>query len=92
MKEMKNRKNRPMKKLLSLTFVMMLALSSQAQVFVLEEDGSDRVGNSSDINTIIPLHKVEYDQENDYVPLGSGALALAGLGIGYLLAKKRKND
>ena len=80
-----------MKKVLSLTFVMMLALSSQAQVFVLEGEGAQRAGNSSDINTIIPLHNVEYDQENDYVPLGSGVIALAGLGFGYLLAKKRKN-
>ena len=92
MKEMNNRKNRPMKKLLSLTFVMMLALSSQAQVFVLEDEGAQRAGNSSDINTIIPLHNVEYDQENDYVPLGSGVIALAGLGFGYLLVKKRKQD
>ena len=94
MKEMNNRKNRSMKKVLSLTFVMMLALAGQAQVFIFDEDGSNRAGNSSEINTIIPLHNVEYDQENEeiYVPLGSGVLALAGLGIGYALAKKRKQD
>ena len=92
MKEMNKIKNRSMKKVLSLTFVMMLALAGQAQVFVLEGEGAQRAGNSSDINTIIPLHNVEYDQENDYVPLGSGVIALAGLGFSYLLAKKRKQD
>lgn len=92
MKEMNNRKNGTMKKVLSLTFVMMLALAGQAQVFIFDEDGSNRAGNTSDINTIIPFHNVEYDQENDYIPLGSGVLALAGLGFGYLLAKKRKQD
>ena len=78
--------------LLSLSFVLALSFSGQAQVFTLDEDNERSGASGSDINTIIPLHNVEYDQENDFVPLGGGVLALAGLGFGYLLVKKRKQD
>ena len=87
-------KVKSMKKiLLSMFFVLALAMGAQAQVFLMTKDESNRADEEpSDISTIIPEHFVEYDQENDYVPLGSGIFALAGLGFGYLLAKKRKQD
>ena len=79
-----------------MAMVMMLFLtitfSAQGQVFIMGEE-SDRAGaDGSDVNTIIPLHNVEFDQENEdiYVPIGSGTLVLAGLGLCYLMKKNRK--
>ena len=88
------RKDKSMKKtILSMFFVLAFSLGTQAQIFLMTKDESNRADEEpSDISTIIPEHFVEYDQENDYVPLGSGIFALAGLGFGYLLAKKRKQD
>ena len=78
---------------LSLTFVLALSVTGRSQVFVLSDDGTDRNGTGSgDVNVIVPGHFVEYDQESDYVPLGGGLMALTGMGIGYLLSKKRKED
>ena len=95
MKTRIEKKNITMKKVvLSLVFVFAMVVSGQSQIFVMSEDGAtgrDGTGVSGS-EAIIPLHSVEYDQEVNYVPLGSGILALAGLGIGYALAKKRKQE
>ena len=70
---------------------LMMSVAVKAQVFMLEEDASnDRNGENAEIlNGFIPENGVEYDQ-GEYVPVGSGALLLAGLAGAYLLGKKKK--
>lgn len=76
------------------TMILLLTItfSAKGQVFIMgEESSSDRAGtDASGVNTIIPIHNVEFDQENEYVPLGGGTLVLAGLGLCYLLKKNKK--
>lgn len=86
--------NNTMKRLvLSLTLVFALAMAGQAQIFILSDEDNERIGNG-ELTLNVPEHFVDYDQEEEteYVPLGSGLLALTGMGFGYLLAKKRKED
>ncbi len=67
-----------------------MAVSAQAQVFLLEEDNQDnRIASEDGVGVIVPLHDVECDQTN-YAPLGCGTLLLAGLAGAYLLGKKKK--
>ncbi len=77
---------------MSMLLLLTITFSAQGQVFIMGEE-SDRAGaDGSDVNTIIPLHNVEFDQENEdiYVPIGSGTFVLAGLGLCYLLKKNKK--
>ena len=82
-----------MKKIMTIMAAMLLmAGTAKAQVFILENDkANQREGSTAEeINLIIPLQGVDYDQ---YTPLGSGVLLLAGLGAAYTAAKgkgKRK--
>ena len=81
-------------KRLALTIAMVLGmmLGTNAQVFMMDDDGDNgRVGAGDEISVIVPIHGVEYDQTN-YTPLGGGALLLAGLGAAYLMRKKNKQN
>ena len=70
---------------------LMMSAAANAQVFVLEQDESNaRTDEGAEImNGFIPENGVQYDQ-GEYVPVGSGALLLAGLAGAYLLGKKKK--
>ena len=46
----------------------------------------------NDIGLIIPIHEVDFDQAEPYVPVGSGIAMLAALGGAYLLGKRKKED
>ena len=78
------------KRIIIVLAVLLMTVSAQAQIFILEEGAQDNRYVSEDgVGVIVPLHDVEYDQTN-YTPLGSGALLLAGLAGAYLLGKKKK--
>ena len=78
---------------MSMLLLLTITFSAKGQVFIMGEDAGRNGTDASDVNTIIPLHNVEYDQENEdiYVPLGGGSLLLAGLGLCYLLKKNKKD-
>lgn len=76
---------------MSMLLLLTITFSAKGQVFIMGEDAGRNGTDASDVNTIIPLHNVEYDQENEYTPLGGGVLVLAGLGLCYLLKKNRKD-
>lgn len=76
---------------MSMLLLLTITFSAKGQVFIMGEDADRNGTDASDVNTIIPLHNVEYDQENEYTPLGGGVLVLAGLGLCYLLKKNKKD-
>ena len=41
---------------------------------------------------LLPGHDLETDVDADETPLGSGIIALMGLGAAYLVAKKRREE
>ena len=78
------------KRIIIVLAVLLMTVSAQAQVFLLEEGVQDnRVVSEDGVGVIVPLHDVECDQTN-YAPLGCGTLLLAGLAGAYLLGKKKK--
>lgn len=87
-KEIRNMRQK--KKILVMAAMMLFCNMSQAQIFIVEDDGSnERLGATSEqINLIIPHQGVDWDQY--YTPLGEGILLLAAMGGAYLLNKKRK--
>ena len=77
------------KRIMILAAALMFAASASAQVFVLEENDNQREG--TDFNISNPEFGDGTDfYEETYVPVGSGALLLAGLAGAYLLGKKKK--
>ena len=80
------------KALLSMLFVMAFSVGVQAQVFLMAEDDNRNGADPFSIDINVPIHFEEYDQYEDYVPLGGGLLTLTSLGLGYVLAKKRKQE
>ena len=71
-----------------LAAALMLAFSAPAQVFMLNENESQRDGSETpDFN----IYNPDFGQGTDfYAPVGSGALLLAGLAGAYLLGKKKE--
>ena len=88
-----NKKNRKIG-ILKIAFMMLmligLAIPTQAQIFMVDEDACNNRQSESDINAVIPYHFVEIDQENSYAPLGEGLALLVAMGGAYALAKRRK--
>lgn len=76
------------KKIISLLAIIMLLVgNATAQVFIIEDETTNRSGTLDPSGMIIP----ELGSTNDqYLPLGSGTAILVGFGAAYLLAKKRK--
>ena len=73
--------------ILSLAIIMLLAGNATPQVFLLGEETSPRSGTLDPSGMVIP----ELGSTNDqYLPLGSGAVLLAGLAGAYLIVKKKK--
>lgn len=93
MKKMNNKNLNPMRRLMTLMAVVFaLSATAHAQVFLLDEDSPRSGSSGEDVNAIIPIHFEQFDQENDdlFVPVGSGTLLLTGLCLGYGIAKKKK--
>ena len=86
----KHRKTEILKKVSVLLMLIGLAIPTQAQVFMVDEDAYNNRQSESDINAVIPYHFVEIDQENSYAPLGEGLALLVAMGGAYALAKRRK--
>lgn len=91
----KNLKNgQPMcKKVAKVLVVLMLMFSTwplHAQVFIQDEEfeGRGRTGYE-DFGLVVPYQGGDQDQ---YVPLGDGVLALTLLGGAYLMKKLRKKE
>lgn len=73
--------------ILSLAIIMLLVGNAKAQVFLIGEESSPRSGTLDPSGMVIP----ELGSTNDqYLPLGSGAVLLAGLAGAYLIGKKKK--
>ena len=73
--------------------MLLLSMPLRSQVFLTQEDlDSERDGQWEDIGLIIPIHEVDFDQAEPYVPVGSGIAMLAALGGAYLLGKRKKED
>ena len=75
------------------TFIVAICLTfgtnlMYGQVFVLEDEESNRSGQMTDQGLIVPGYNLTIDQY--YAPLGSGALLLAGLAGAYLIGKKKE--
>jgi hypothetical protein len=83
-----------MKKILLIfTLLLTLAAPMRAQVFIMEEDENDRLGNvfgNGQWNNII-VHGSPDDQTN-WVPFGEGILMLTALGGAYLMRKKKSSN
>ena len=81
-----------MKKIFFLTVSMlMLLMPLHSQVFMTQEDlNKDRSQKWEDAGLVVPIHERDFgEEEEDYVPMGSGLAMLAVLGGAYLLGKKR---
>ncbi len=70
---MKNAKgNRKMRKaIIMLVTMLFVAMPLRSQVFLTQEDlDSEREGQWADIGLIIPIHEQDFDQAEEYAPLG----------------------
>ena len=75
------------------TLILLLAGAAQAQVFTMTEEENDRAAGDMDaVLGRIPYHGVDYDQANDFAPVGEGMLLLTALGGCYLLGKRKKEE
>ena len=73
--------------------LLLLASTAHAQVFMTNDDDNLRVEQGDmDVFGRIPDHGVEYDQANDFAPVGEGMLLLTALGGVYLLGKGRQKN
>ena len=81
------------KSFMLLVTMLFMAMPMRSQVFLTQEDlDSERDGQWEDIGLIIPIHEQDFDQAENFAPMGSGIALLAALGGAYLLGKKRKNS
>ena len=72
-----------------LTILLMVAGTASAQVFMLNE-GSSNQREGEDPSDLPFIPNLGETNDQGYVPLGSGALLLAGLAGAYLLGKKKE--
>lgn len=70
--------------------VLSFSITLNAQIFIIDDDASDS-RELDEFNIYNPdWHGSGEDWFEEYVPVGSGALLLAGLAGAYLLGKKKK--
>ena len=82
-----------MKKIMTVMAAMLLLAGSlKAQIFIFDDDESSLrdVSSAEEVSLIIPIEGSTDDQYGEYVPVGSGALLLAGLAGAYLIGKKKE--
>ena len=89
------------KRIITISIILGLALSSFAQRAKVEENGGlfNRGQSVSDGGRDIELLRFptygsshDSDANNHVTPLGSGIAVLMGLGAAYMVAKKRKEE
>ena len=71
--------------------MLMAAVPTMAQVFIMEDDESmnPRDPNGSiTFNVMVPTEDTNTDQ---YIPLGEGVLLLSGLAGAYLLHRRKRD-
>jgi len=90
---MKHNISKSKKVFMLMAAMLLLSMPLRSQVFLTQEDlDSERDGQWEDIGLIIPIHEVDFDQAEPWVPAGSGIAVLAALGGAYLLGKRKKED
>ena len=62
-----------------------------AQVFIDEDEMNENRGTmaTGGFGAMVPQQQLNVDQ---YIPVGDGLLLLGGLGITYLLGKRKKDE
>ena len=79
------------KTVLTIAIILGMTFGASAQVFMLDSYENQRDGSETpDFNINNPDNFGNGSDYYEYVPLGSGALLLAGLAGAYLLGKKKK--
>ncbi len=73
------------------TAIMMAVAPAFGQIIITEEDANHNRAeqNNSNIGVMVLQEGVNYDQWK-YAPLDGGVLLLAGLGVAYLMGKRKK--
>jgi len=74
---------------LSLLFLTAMLSNTEAQIILMDSDESRSRVEVEGTPPFIPILGVNYDQ---YAPLPEGLTLLCGLGIAYLMKKKRKME
>lgn len=74
------------------TLLLLMASVANAQVFTTDEEVNNRAAGDMEVLGRIPYHSVDYDQANDFAPVGEGILLLTALGGCYLLGKRKKEE
>ena len=79
------------KRILTIVAVLMMAITpSMAQIFLDDDDYNNaRCEYTGELGVIVPMQNDLHDQ---YVPVGEGLVLLTGLGVAYLLGKRKKNE
>lgn len=80
------------KKILTLTAALLLTIGPAiGQVIITEGDINHNRAESdpTEVTVMVPAEGAYYDQWKQ-APLGEGALLLAGMGMAYLLGKRKK--
>lgn len=78
------------KRILTIVATLALAITpAVAQIYLEDEWTDSRVVSENGPGVMIPLEDVHNDQ---YVPVGEGLFLLGGLGVAYLLGKRKKDE
>ena len=78
------------KRILTIVAVLTMAITpSMAQIFLDDDDYNARCEYNGDLGVIVPMQNDLHDQ---YVPVGEGLMLLTGLGVVYLLGKRKKSE
>jgi hypothetical protein len=81
------------KTLILMAAMLLLSMPLRSQVFLTQDDlDAARDAEWEDLGLIIPIHYQDFDQAEEFAPMGSGIALLAALGGAYLLGKKRKEE
>ena len=73
-----------------MALMMAVANTMNAQILIMDDEFEGTLRQETDEFVFVtPMDGSDIDQ---YLPLGDGLLALTGLGVAYLLGKRRKKD
>ena len=79
------------KRILTIVAALTMAITpAMAQIFMDDEWNDSRIASTAqEVGAMVPEQNVLYDQ---YIPVGEGLVLLGGLGMAYLVAKRKKNE
>ena len=79
------------KRILTIVAALTMAITpAMAQIFMDDEWNDSRIASTAqEVGAMVPEQNVLYDQ---YIPVGEGLFLLGGLGMAYLVAKRKKNE